>query len=97
VLAQRLAPPGASALAAVLGPDERAVAVGRAEADLVLHPGDHVQLVTDRPLTTGRVLAVGELSVTVAVPAADVGATAVALVQQQVVLALSPPPGRPDR
>ena len=91
-MAARLAPGGVGPLAAQLEPDERAVTVAHGEGDLVLRQGDRVELVTDRPLTTGRVLAVGEVSVTVAVPAGDVGVAADALVQQQVVLALAPPP-----
>jgi hypothetical protein len=90
LVARRLAPEGTGPLAAQLAPGERAVTVGHGDGDLALRHGDHVELVTDRPLATGRVLAVGEASVTVAVPADDVGTVAAALVQQQVVLALAP-------
>lgn len=80
----RLAPPDAAGGGAMLRRDEQAVAIPAEVVMPPLVPGDPVLLIdTDDPASaattaTGRVIAVGELAVVVAVPTADAAPIAVA-------------------
>jgi Flp pilus assembly protein CpaB len=104
VVAARLAPAGLAGAAALVGPDDRAVAVPRAAAPMPpLAVGDLVDVLAVMPPGAGdghdppafpvveraTVVHVGDEAVTVAVPVDDAARTAWAVTQGSAVLALA--------
>jgi Flp pilus assembly protein CpaB len=93
LVARRLAPDGLRGPAALLPPGSRALAVPTGPGTPPLAVGDAVEVLASggEPSASpmGRVVAVDESSVTVAVPAADAPAVAFALAQGVVTLALA--------
>lgn len=101
---RRLAPGGLSAVAALLPPGTRGLAVPSDPGGLPLEPGDVVDVLAtvaevgatgDLPPTVvvaadATVVDVGEAAVTIAVPAADAGRVAYAMATGLVTLALVP-------
>ena len=95
LVAARLTGAATSALAAALPAGHLAVAVPVAETGLDLERGDRVSVLAlgsdgySQVIATGRVISVGDSSVTVAVASADVGPVADALLAGTITIALT--------
>jgi Flp pilus assembly protein CpaB len=100
VMRQRLAPSGSGPIAAQLGPDEVGIAVPTGPARPAVEVGDGVELFGvsgrdgagggSRAVARGRVVAIGEEQVTVAIPESQATALASAQATAPVMIAVRP-------